>query len=204
MKYRTSPSAKSCIGKKDARYKIHRYDWAGATTPSLIAAFNQPLVTLWFHYTGNEPVARLSRVCSSWRDRSIGGLPAHESCARSPSPWSASPPFGDRWTRESGQSVDRLAGTRARFSACQRLSSAPPPIKNTFFVPASPGQGPLVTHTDPSTAIYCRGRLHFPATDQYLVETIQRLQQMEFLRVYEFYIYIYIIRRSIRCFLSLQ
>lgn len=114
------------------------------------------------------------------------------------------PPFGDRWTRESGQSVDRLAGTRARFSACQRLSSAPPPIKNTFFVPASPGQGPLVTHTDPSTAIYCRGRLHFPATDQYLVETIQRLQQMEFLRVYEFYIYIYIIRRSIRCFLSLQ
>lgn len=100
------------------------------------------------------------------------------------------PPFGDRWTRESGQSVDRLAGTRARFSACQRLSSAPPPIKNTFFVPASPGQGPLVTHTDPSTAIYCRGRLHFPATDQHLVETIQRLQRMEFLRVYEFYIYI--------------
>lgn len=109
------------------------------------------------------------------------------------------PPFGDRWTRESGQSVDRLAGTRARFSACQRLSSAPPPIKNTFFVPASPGQGPLVTHTDPSTAIYCRGRLHFLPSRNDPTSPVDGI----FTSLWIIYIYIYI-RRGIRCFLSFQ
>lgn len=108
------------------------------------------------------------------------------------------PPFGDRWTRESGQSVDRLAGTRARFSACQRLSSAPPPLKTPFSFRLRLAKAPLRIPIHRPRFIVGDVSIFLPRINI----SSKRFNVSSRWNFYESMSYIYII--SIGCFLSFQ